>query len=162
MYVYRFQREWLELVAGKCGIKSVDKSVRIVCDYYMSRVEQARNEEGEEAAGKVEKEIFTKRRVHDSRVAVAEERRKGRTEEVAVQILDEETQADVGACTAEETFRAIKSCQVGRGSAFFAEALMETAEETAARRKEEVEKENTEEMREARRTICKALGGVMG
>ena len=51
---------------------------------------------------------------------------------------------------------------MGRGSASFAEANLETPEETKKRREKEEELENTEEMREARAVIKKALGSVMG
>lgn len=66
------------------------------------------------------------------------------------------------ACTPDETLAAIRKCQVGRGSASFAEANLETPEETKKRREKEEELENTEEMREARAVIKKALGSVMG
>ena len=36
--VFRFQRDWLEAVVKHCRIKSSDKAVRIVCDYYMSKI----------------------------------------------------------------------------------------------------------------------------
>jgi hypothetical protein len=163
VYIYKFQLAWLETVTAKCNIKSLDKTIRIICDYYMSRTEQARNEHGEAAAVQTERDLFTAHREHDSRVKVAEERERGLAEQNAViQILDSDTQSDPAACSPEATAAAILNCQVGRASATLAEALMETAEETSSRRAKEREIEDTEDMKAARKIICKALGSVMG
>eukprot|EP00518_Triparma_eleuthera_P006262 CAMPEP_0182468872 /NCGR_PEP_ID=MMETSP1319-20130603/16165_1 /TAXON_ID=172717 /ORGANISM="Bolidomonas pacifica, Strain RCC208" /LENGTH=294 /DNA_ID=CAMNT_0024669119 /DNA_START=98 /DNA_END=979 /DNA_ORIENTATION=- len=163
--LYKFQLDWLRTVTSKCEIKSVDKTVRILCDYYMSRIKAADIEAakatskattggGEVAEGgevktgaQVEEEVFTMNRDHDSRVKVARLKVAGlATEEdqdKAVQILSDDIQALPSACTPDETLAAIRKCQVGRGSASFAEANLETPEETKKRREKEEELENT-------------------
>ncbi len=159
--VYGFQKTWLSNIVEKCEVKSVDKAIRIICDYYMSRINQAENEEP--GKGKVkERAIFTVKREYDSRVKVAEDRMKGETDDGPKQILSEDIQSDPAACSPEETAAAVAKCQVGRGSATYAEAKLETPEETARRRAKEEEEENTEEMVEARLLIRKTLGAVMG
>ena len=117
VYVYKFQREWLEMVVQKCPVKSLDKAVRIICDYYMSRTEQVRNEEGEAAALAQERGLFVNKRDYDTRVQVAEERLRGEKKEEVVQILGDDIQNDPAACTPLETANAIKDCQVCRASA---------------------------------------------
>ena len=106
-------------------------------------------------------------RQYDSRVAVAKQRlemgEKVLDEEVGPkQILSDDIQKLNAACTPEETWEAVKKCQVGRASASYAEANLETPEETAARRKKEEKLENTEEAKKAKELIRKTLGSVMG
>ena len=185
-FVYAFQRVWLEKVLVSCGIPSVDKAVRIILDYYMSLVKSASPSEGQaskatttsvSAAGSVtkpdekgpnmEKQIYTKNRVHDSRVLLAEDRyqaaRAGsQPHKRAVKILSDDLQALPEACSAEETLAAMRTCQVGRGSGSYALALDETAGETRERRAREEEEENTPENAEKRKLIEKVLGSVMG
>ena len=161
-YVYKFQKDWIDTVVEKCSVKSSHKAIRIICDYYMSRTEQARIESGDAAANEVETALFTAKREHDSRVKVAADRMAGSEEKGVVQILDDDMAEDPGACSAEATLAAISHCQVGRCSATLAEAMKETAEETHVRRMREKEKEDTPEMREIRKIICKTLGSVMG
>ncbi|GMH46912.1 hypothetical protein TrRE_jg12226 [Triparma retinervis] len=170
--VYEFQMAWLGAVVGACPVRSADKAVRCVCDFYMSRINEARIavEQGKENGGvtgdDVERELFTRRREHDSRVEVALERWEKRGveegEKEPVQILSDEAQGMVGACSPLETAAAIKRCQVGRGSASYASSLGETAEETERRRKEERKEEDKEEFKQQKELIRKTLGSVMG
>jgi len=168
---YRFQVEWLENVKEKCSIKSVDKCVRIICDYYMSRIKASQIESEKSTATTttktgvdIESEIFTMKREHDSRVKVARLKLEGKTQDdnEVIQILSDEIQSLPTSCTPEETLAAIKKCQVGRAAATFAEANLESPEETSKRREEEEKLENTEEMKRMREVIRKTLGSVMG
>lgn len=79
-----------------------------------------------------------------------------------VQILSDEAQALTGACSPKATAEAIRRCQVGRGSASYAESRKETAEETRRRREEEKKLEDEEEMKKVKELIRKTLGSVMG
>ncbi|GMH85617.1 hypothetical protein TrVE_jg5194 [Triparma verrucosa] len=169
--LYRFQVEWLENVKETCSIKSVSKCVRIICDYYMSRIKAASIEASKSTASveaktgdEVESEIFTMKREHDSRVKVARLKMEGVSSEddQVVQILSDEIQSLPTSCTPEETLAAIKKCQVGRAAATFAEANLESPEETSRRREEEEKVENTQEMKQMREVIRKTLGSVMG
>lgn len=171
MTLYSFQLMWLGTVVESCPVRSVDKAVRCVCDFYMSRINEATiaSEQGKDTLGltgeDVERELFTRRREHDSRVEVARERweNDGVTgEKGPVQILSDEAQGLKGACSPLETAAAIKRCQVGRGSASYASSLGETAEETEARRRKEREVEDKEEFKAQKDLIRKTLGSVMG
>ena len=68
--VHAFQMQWLQNVTEKCDIKSLEKSVRIICDYYQSRVKQAEQEGGGKGVVK-ERELFSVRREEDPRLAKA-------------------------------------------------------------------------------------------
>ena len=39
--IHTFHWEWLSKVQGSCNIKSIEKVVRVICDFYQSRVNQA-------------------------------------------------------------------------------------------------------------------------
>eukprot|EP00520_Triparma_pacifica_P001651 CAMPEP_0118635706 /NCGR_PEP_ID=MMETSP0785-20121206/2217_1 /TAXON_ID=91992 /ORGANISM="Bolidomonas pacifica, Strain CCMP 1866" /LENGTH=300 /DNA_ID=CAMNT_0006526753 /DNA_START=138 /DNA_END=1037 /DNA_ORIENTATION=+ len=170
--VYSFQLKWLTSVVDNCPVRDVGKALRIICDYYMSRVNEAEiakgkvdNSEDVKGGDDVELELFTRRRSHDSRVTVAIARWNtpvGSSSEVEnkepVQILSDEAQGLKGACSPRETAEAIRRCQVGRGSASYAESRGETAEETKKRRELEVMKEDGEEMKRAKELIRKTLG----
>jgi hypothetical protein len=163
----------LENVTLKCEIKSLEKSVRILCDYYQSRVKQAGLED--EAKG-VEKEIelFSTRREEDPRLAAALAKLSGDEEDPNSAANDtgreggkmgcdlKDLAGDVAACSEEATLEAIRRCQVGRGSSSYAEARGESKEETEERRKKEVEVEQSDEAKKERELIGKALGSVMG
>mmetsp|Transcript_10964 Transcript_10964/g.16145 ORF Transcript_10964/g.16145 Transcript_10964/m.16145 type:complete len:264 (-) Transcript_10964:98-889(-) len=160
--IHQFQWEWLQNVTNKCEIKSVEKSVRIVCDFYQSRVQEASLRSQEEGVAK-EREMFSVRRESDARLAQALEdgtylQAKNETQGCNLDSL----QSDPAACSAEETLKAIRKCQVGRGSTSYSTALGETAEETAARRSKEILIEQSEEAKRDRLLIRKALGSVMG
>lgn len=161
--IHQFQWEWLQNVTQKCEIKSIEKCVRIICDFYQSRVQEASIRSTEEGVAK-ERELFSVRRETDARLAKALEdgsntlQTKIKTEGCDLDTLE----SDPAACSAEETLTAIRKCQVGRGSTSYSTALGETAEETAARRSKEIAIEQSEEAKKDRLLIRKALGSVMG
>jgi hypothetical protein len=169
--VHAFQLRWLENVTEKCDIKSLEKSVRIICDYYQSRVKQAGLED--EAKGvEMEVTLFSERRGEDPRLAAALARLSGNDPQggsndtgrnggtMGCNLKD--LAGDVAACSEEATLDAIRRCQVGRGSSSYAEARGESKEETEARRSKELEVEQSEEAKKERKLIGKALGSVMG
>lgn len=174
--VHRFQWTWLETVTARCDeVKSVEKAFRIICDYYQSRVKQADVEGGVEASLAKEQDIFSEKREGDLRLAKAMARYSNQN--TAKKALGHETALDMdavhgcdlgilssdsAACSEEETLMAIARCQVGRGSASYAEAKGETPQETERRRAEERTVEESEEARKERALIGKALGSVMG
>jgi len=175
MRVHRFQYEWLEAVTAKCQIASVEKAVRIVCDFYQSRVEQARQEGGEGAADAKEAALFGERREHDPRWEAAMLKLAeagggscsggggdGTTEESIMGCNLLNLAQDPAACSPEETRIAIEKCQVGRHSQTYADARGENAEETAHRRAAEELVENSEEAKRARDFIARTLGSIMG
>mmetsp|Transcript_25840 Transcript_25840/g.29776 ORF Transcript_25840/g.29776 Transcript_25840/m.29776 type:complete len:271 (+) Transcript_25840:81-893(+) len=166
---YRFQRQWIENVRDKCDIPSNEKTVRVICDFYQSRVkETARCAENNTVPssvsnGMLEEDLFRMKRDHDSRYHAATSRWKNGKKDngpECVAIVDPEL--DLSACSADEIRNAVKRCQVGRGSASFSSALGEVPEETIKRRAKEVKKENSKEALRARLLIRKALGSVMG
>ena len=129
--VHTFQMEWLNIVTKRCDIKSSEKSVRIICDYYQSRVKQAELEE--EGGGlKKELDLFSARRDEDPRLAKALARNAA-ADGVENDAPNSNTSNDTGrnggkmgcnlkdlatnpaACSEEETLEAIRRCQVGRG-----------------------------------------------
>ena len=57
---------------------------------------------------------------------------------------------------------AVEKCQVGRGSTSYSLARGETNAETLERRKKEIEIEQSDEAKEQREIIKKALGSVKG
>mmetsp|Transcript_24531 Transcript_24531/g.53149 ORF Transcript_24531/g.53149 Transcript_24531/m.53149 type:complete len:290 (-) Transcript_24531:124-993(-) len=183
--VHAFQMQWLNVVTDKCDIKSVEKSVRIICDYYQSRVKQAELEEEGGGVGK-ELELFSVRRAEDPRLAEALARNAAANtnndagENYAPNSTSTTASNDTGrnggkmgcdlknlasnpaACSAEETLEAIRRCQVGRGSTSYAEARGESREETEKRREKELKVEESDEAKKERKLIGKALGSVMG
>ena len=62
----------------------------------------------------------------------------------------------------KQTLMAVEKCQVGRGSTSYSLARGETNAETLERRKKEIEIEQSDEAKEQREIIKKALGSVMG
>jgi len=170
--VHAFQLLFLENVTQKCEIKSLEKTVRIICDYYQSRVKQAALEDVDKGAAK-ELQLFSTRREEDPRLAAAlaslsgsdgpdsgsnDTGRNGGSMGCDLKDLAD----DVAACSSSETLEAIRRCQVGRGSTSYAEARGESKEETEERRKKELEVEESEEAKKERELIGKALGSVMG
>ena len=157
--VHGFHWEWMGKVRDSCGIKSIEKVVRIICDFYQSRVHQAYYDGGgTEAASAKEREIFGRNRENDrafleaaKRTAAGRaspaERDASPTKDV-VALVD-----DPAACSADDAAASIRRCQVGRNSSSYAVALEETPEETAARRAEERIVETSAEARRARALI---------
>lgn len=172
--VHTFQLLWLASVTSKCDIKSIDKSVRIVCDFYQSRIKQAINEDSAEAGAKKELEIFSMRRDEDIRLTAALNTNAGNETDEKKAVGHETTLEgnhgcdlkdlanDPAACSMDETLEAINRCQVGHGSHSYAEARGETSEETERRREKERKIEESEEAQQKRKMIGKALGSVMG
>jgi len=168
--VHAFQMQWLRNVTEKCGIKSLEKSVRIICDYYQSRVKQAALEDSTKGVEK-EREIFSVRRGEDPRLAEALAKAIG--EEAGVSNDTglsggtmgcdlKDLASDAAACSEEATIDAIRRCQVGRGSSLYARARGESKEETKKRREKEMKIEQSDEAKKDRELIRKALGSVMG
>jgi len=168
--VHQFQLQWLQTVTEKCSITSVDKCVRIICDFYQSRVKEAANIKGsrqeQEAAGRLrETEIFGKRRSEDERFTNALS-----TWHTCCKQKDEEKQlqqkeipdlkdlaSDPAACSDQDSAAAMARCQVGRSSASYAALMGETAEETDARRAKELMMQDSEEAKKNRAFIRKVL-----
>jgi len=163
--IHRFQWQWLQNVTSKCNIKSIEKSIRVICDFYQSRVQEASLKSTEEGIAK-EREIFSIRRECDKRLLTA-------INDDDVLALDnknkmtqgcdmkDELRSDPAACSPEATLAAIRHCQVGRGSASYATAMNETAEETKERRAKEIVVEQSEEAQKAKMLIRKVLGSIM-
>jgi len=172
--IHTFHFEWLERVTEACKIASVEKCVRIIIDYYQSRVKQVFHEDGPEAASRKESELFGKNRHDDPRYTASLERvgsgggggdTAATTASVAATNNGTATttiQNDPSACSEEETMEAIRRCQVGRNSSSYAVAMKETHEETLARRAKEIKIEESEETKQARIQIRRALGSPMG
>jgi hypothetical protein len=185
--VYAFQKLWVDKVLSSCNIPSYGKFVRILFDYYMGVIKSARPVSGLIKAGVVEtaateegaaaddegtileKSIFIgTHREHDSRVSLAQKiylstlELEKPTDKSAPKILSSEMESEPGACSASESEAAMRTCQVGRGSGSYALALNETSDETASRRLKEEEYEQSDEMKQRREVIRKALGSVMG
>ena len=170
--VHAFQLQWLENVTQKCEIKSLEKSVRIISDFYQSRVKEAGLEDEAKAVEK-EIELFSTRREEDPRLTAALAKLSGDEDpnsaandtgreggKMGCDLKD--LADDVAACSEEATLKAIRRCQVGRGSSSYAEARGESKEETEERRKKELEVEQSDEAKKERELIGKALGSVMG
>lgn len=168
--IHTFHYEWLARVKEICKIASIEKVVRIIIDYYQSRVKQVYHSDGPKAASAKELLLFGKNRHNDPRYAAVLQRKNERTskkEQPATTIENEtstttEISNDPAACSQEEIDEAIKRCQVGRNSASYAVAMKETPEETEARRAKEILVEKSEETKLAREQIRKALGSPMG
>ena len=169
--VHQFQWQWLETVTKACQIASIEKSVRIICDYYQSRVQQALIEKGPAAAEETELDLFARRRRgYDDRFTQAlarlEQAAKKSTADKNASIggnaSDEENKDyrlpdDPAACSEADMLQALSRCQVGRKSATYAKAKGESAEETAARRAQEHRQEHSQQAKEKRALIRKAL-----
>lgn len=188
--IHQFQWQWLSAVTRNCSIPSVEKSVRIICDFYQSRVKEVEIKEGLKAAERRELEIFGTNRSCDYRLTVALSQWRRRVnsdddeslgdgdtvkenEQVYVNNVNDMKNPqekllaggniqDAAACSDQDIRAAIARCQVGRNSAYYAAAKGETAEETARRRAKERAVENSEEFKQARALIRKTLGSVMG
>lgn len=170
--IHTFHWEWLSKVQVGCNIKSVEKVVRIICDFYQSRVNQAYFEGGERASVEKELEIFGQNRESDRSFLGATEKimtrdaslanEKRATMNVQSKCGSESSPNktnivfdDPAACSEEDIVNSIRKCQVGRNSSSFAVAMEETPEETAARRAKEIIVENSAESRKARELIRK-------
>lgn len=168
--VHHFQWQWLQTVTEKCGITSIEKCVRIICDFYQSRVKEAANINGssqeQEDAGRLkEKEIFGTRRSEDERFTRAlsrwhicckhddEEKKRQQKENPDLKDLVN----DPAACSDQDSAAAMARCQVGRSSASYAAAMGETTEETNARRAKELVMQESEEAKKNRAFIRKVL-----
>lgn len=175
--VHTFHYEWLCRITESCKIASVEKCVRIIIDYYQSRVKQAFHADGPEAAAAKELLLFGKNRHDDPRYAAVLlelQRRQQQdndindsatTEPAAIAIAPASAPVDYddpAACSAVEQAEAIRRCQVGRNSASYAVARKETPAETEARRSKEILVENSEATKRAREQIRLALGSPMG
>ena len=165
--IHTFHYDWLTRVTEICNIASVEKCVRIIIDYYQSRVKQVYHSDGEKAAAAKELLLFGKNRHDDPRYASVLQRNsdpKSQTNQPASAIEKEisnkdSASDDPAACSQEEIDEAIKRCQVGRNSASYAIAMNETPEETQARRAKEIVIEESEETKKAREQIRKAKIG---
>ena len=165
--IHTFHYDWLTRVTEICNIASVEKCVRIIIDYYQSRVKQVYHSDGEKAAAAKELLLFGKNRHDDPRYASVLQRDsdpKSKTNQSASAIEKEisnkdSANDDPAACSQEEINEAIKRCQVGRNSASYAIAMKETPEETQARREKEIVIEESEETKKAREQIRKAKIG---
>lgn len=175
--IHTFHYEWLSRVTQSCNIASVEKSVRIIIDYYQSRVKQVFHSDGQKAAAAKELLLFGKNRHDDPRYTeVVLQRSKNdescsssqEKENLGYQQPNEnkapgvEMSDDPAACSQKEMAEAIKRCQVGRNSTSYAVAMKETSEETKARRAKEILIEQSEETKKAREQIRLALGSPMG
>lgn len=168
--IHTFHYDWLTRVTDICKIASVEKCVRIIIDYYQSRVKQVYHSDGEKAAAAKELLLFGKNRHDDPRYAAILQRDNDPTSNTnqSATAIEKETSNndsmndDPAACSQEEIEEAIKRCQVGRNSASYAIAMKETPQETQARRAKEIVIEESEETKKAREQIRKALGSPMG
>ena len=168
--IHTFHYEWLSRVTESCKIASVEKCVRIIIDYYQSRVKQAFHSDGPKAAAAKELLLFGKNRHDDPRYAVVLQRidnssskeNQDPSAENSSNAMVEVNVDDPAACSQEDMVKAIKRCQVGRNSASYAVAMKETPEETQARRAKEILIEESEDTKRAREQIRQALGSPMG
>mmetsp|Transcript_20619 Transcript_20619/g.48634 ORF Transcript_20619/g.48634 Transcript_20619/m.48634 type:complete len:299 (+) Transcript_20619:151-1047(+) len=173
--IHTFHYQWLTRVTDSCNIASVEKCVRIIIDYYQSRVKQELHSDGPKAAAAKELSLFGKNRHDDQRFAAvlrhlneessssssSKETRLPSAGEAPSKTVVVDTD-DPAACSKKEMDQAIKRCQVGRNSASYAVAMEETPEETRARRAKEILVEESEETKRAREQIRLALGSPMG
>jgi len=171
--VHQFQWLWLRSVTEKCQLSSIEKCLRIICDFYQSRVKEVLIQKGQSAANEKEKDIFGRNRSTDCRFLSAIGFKKkikekdGDNELVVNGGYDTDVagsdgcrknqEADPSACSDQDVLDAIKRCQVGRNSASYALALGESAEETAARRAKERIIEESDEAKRNRALIRKVL-----
>lgn len=168
--IHTFHYEWLARVTEICKIASVEKCVRIIIDYYQSRVKQVYHSDGQKAASAKELLLFGKNRHDDPRYTAVLQRGndlKVNKDQPATAIENEIPNKagisnDPAACSQQEIDKAIKRCQVGRNSASYAVAMKETSEETQSRRAKEILVEESEETKRARDQIRQALGSPMG
>lgn len=170
--IHTFHYEWLARVTKVCKIASVEKCVRIIIDYYQSRVKQVYHSDGPKAAAAKELLIFGKNRHDDPRYASVlqndkENPFKARNEpcggsEASASNSSSVLSDDPAACSEGEMADAIQRCQVGRNSHSYAVAMKETPAETQARRAKEILVEESDETKRARAQIRKALGSPMG
>lgn len=168
--IHTFHYEWLSRVTEICKIASVGKCVRIIIDYYQSRVKQVYHSDGQKAASAKELFLFGKNRHDDPRYTAVLQRGNNPTskqDQPATAVENEisyktEVSNDPAACSQEEIDEAIKRCQVGRNSASYAVAMNESPEETQTRRAKEILVEESEETKRAREKIRRALGSPMG
>lgn len=165
--VHAFHWEWLSKVRESCNIKSIEKVVRIICDFYQAKTRQAYFDGGTEASIEKEIEIFgrnretdrsfheAKKRTMASSALVAENKavtKGGQLKEGSEPSPTKTNIAfdDPAACSEEDIAESIRRCQVGRNSSSYAVALGETPEETAARRAKELIVENSTEAKQTR------------
>jgi hypothetical protein len=173
--IHTFHYEWLSKVTESCNIASIEKCVRIIIDYYQSRVKQVFHSDGLEASMKKELLLFGKNRMDDPRfqevLATLKEQdekvdKDKDTDEDAHDDTPDDNDAphvhDPAACTKDEITKAIQRCQVGRNSKSYSIALKETSKEYEERRSKEILIENSDESKAARIKIGKALGSPMG
>lgn len=165
--IHTFLYDWLTRVTELCKIASVEKCVRIIVDYYQSRVKQVFHSDGQKAASTKELLLFGKNRQDDPRYAAVLQRDEEHELPAAAQAdVAEASNAEIiddpAACSQKAMGEAIKRCQVGRNSASYAVAMKETSEETQARRAKEILIEESEETKRAREQIRLALGSPMG
>jgi len=169
--IHQFQFQWLIKITEKCEIASVEKCIRIICDFYQSSVKKAFREAKKDGLER-ELELFGMNRQTDKRlkVAVSEWKSNLDANQSEKEVITKhkigcdlkELAQDQAACSEEDTLAAIRRCKIGRGSSSYADALGETKEETAARRAKELVVEQSKEAKENRALIRRALGGVMG
>lgn len=153
--IHTFHYEWLLRVTEACKIASVEKCVRIIVDYYQSRVQQVFHSEGPKAASNKELELFGRNRHEDPRyIAVLQQEENEKENEPKQRAVAAD---DPAACSQQDMIAAIQRCQVGRHSATYALAMKETAEETKARRAKEIVIEESDESKLARIRIRQAL-----
>jgi len=186
--VFGFQRDWLEVIRRKCsesgGEKDLGKVGRILCDYYglygdLDEAAAATSKEGVnmEVDEKHHRSVFLYNRMFDARAVEAlqawdrmeAEARSSSSGAPAAPLGDKSAvvpnlpeHCRKYSASVQETVQAVEKCQVGRGSTSYSLARGETNEETLLRRKKEIETEQSEEAREQREIIKKALGSVMG
>jgi hypothetical protein len=173
--IHTFHYEWLSKVTESCNIASIEKCVRIIIDYYQSRVKQVFHSDGLEASMKKELLLFGKNRMDDPRFQEVLATLKEQDEKVDKdKDTDEDAHDDTpddndtphvhdpAACTKDEITKAIQRCQVGRNSKSYSIALKETSKEYEERRSKEILIENSDESKAARIKIGKALGSPMG
>lgn len=170
--IHTFHWDWLSKVQAGCNIKSVEKVVRIICDFYQSRVNQANFEGGFKASIAKEVEIFGQNResvssfleaseqIMDDSALLAKEKVAAMSKQLTGGSESSLTKTnmvldDPAACSEVAFANSIRRCQVGRNSSSYAVALEETPEETAARRAKEIIVENSVEAKEARELIRK-------
>ena len=130
--IHTFLYDWLTRVTELCKIASVEKCVRIIIDYYQSRVKQVFHSDGQKAASTKELLIFGKNRQDDPRyiaVLQRDEESQQQAHELPppaqayiAEASNAEIRDDPAACSQKEMVEAIKRCQVGRNSASYAVA----------------------------------------
>jgi hypothetical protein len=175
--IHTFHYEWLSRVTESCNIASIEKCIRIIIDYYQSRVKQVFHSDGKDASMKKELELFGKNRIDDPRfqevlASLKKDEEVNDDEEKDVNDdasnddntpdNDDTHNDDPAACSKDDIAQAIQRCQVGRNSKSYSIALKESSEEYELRRKKEIIIENSDESKAARIKIGKALGSPMG